>query len=211
MNLFTRKKRTADDSSNGQNAHYLVIGLGNPGAEYRGNRHNVGFMVIDHLSQRLDIRMSRVQFKSLWGSGHYSGNKLTLIKPQTYMNRSGEAVASFVRYYKTELDHICLVYDDMDLPFGTIRLRAGGSSGGQKGVESTIDKLGTKDFPRLRIGVGRPPGRMLPKDYILQDFSRQEQNDLPFVMDRAFDALLSFVVEGINKAMTSFNGTIDVE
>jgi peptidyl-tRNA hydrolase, PTH1 family len=207
---WTKDKKNQEDGVNA--AHYLIFGLGNPGPEYKHNRHNVGFMFIDHLSEMLGIRMSRVQFKSLWGSGSYSGNKLTLIKPQTYMNLSGQAVASFVRYYKPEAEQICVAFDDMDLPFGTIRLRASGSSGGQKGIESTIEKLGTRDFPRLRIGVGRPPGRMQGKDYILQDFSRQEQKELPFVFEQASRALLTFIEDGINKAMTEYNGQVtDVE
>lgn len=204
---FLRKNEKMDAAQPGA-GHFLVFGLGNPGPEYKQNRHNVGFMFVDHLSEHLGIRMSRVQFKSIWGSGTHAGNKITLIKPQTYMNLSGQAVASFVRFYKTPLDQICLVFDDMDLPFGTIRMRASGSSGGQKGVESTIERLGTKDFPRLRMGVGRPPGRMQSRDYILQDFSRQEQKELPFVLDQAAKAFLTFVEQGIFKAMTEFNGQV---
>ena len=189
--------------------HYLICGLGNPGKEYRNSRHNVGFMFVDHLAEKLGVRLSRVQFKAIWGSGSYAGNKLTLVKPQTYMNLSGQAIASFVKFYKMPLDRVCLVYDDMDLPFGTVRMRASGSSGGQKGVESTIQRLGSKDFPRLRIGVGRPPGRMQPKDYILQDFLKPEQEELPYVFDHAHKALLTFIDEGINKAMTGFNGQVN--
>jgi PTH1 family peptidyl-tRNA hydrolase len=204
---FSWKKKD-EDPGNGRGAHFLVFGLGNPGPEYKLNRHNVGFMFIDYLSEDLGIRMSRVQFKSIWGSGFYLRHKITLIKPQTFMNLSGQAVSSFVRFYKTSLENICLVFDDMDLPFGTIRLRASGSSAGQNGVESTIQRLGTKDFPRLRMGVGRPPGRMRPKDYILQDFTKQEQNELPFIFEQASKALITFMDEGINKAMTDFNGQV---
>ncbi len=125
------------------------------------------------------------------------------------MNLSGQAVASFTRYYKTPLDHICVVYDDLDLPYGTLRLRAGGSSSGQKGVASIIQQLGTQEFPRLRIGIGRPPGRMQAADYVLQDFSAGEQKELDTILDQAGDALFSFLENGINKAMTDFNGTID--
>lgn len=204
---WKRKNEVAqlDESRN----HYLVVGLGNPGKEYQKNRHNVGFMFVDHFSAQQGIRMSRIQFKSIWGSGFYKDTKITLIKPQTYMNLSGQSVASFVRFFKMPLDHVCVVFDDLDLPFGTIRLRASGSAGGQKGVESTIQRLGTQDFPRLRIGIGRPPGRMQSKDYILQDFSRPEENELPFIFDHASKALLTFIEEGINKAMTEFNGQVN--
>ncbi|MEM5775399.1 MAG: aminoacyl-tRNA hydrolase, partial [Anaerolineaceae bacterium] len=137
--------------------HYLIFGLGNPGQQYRDNRHNVGFKAVDALAKRLDIRLTRVQFKAMWGSGTYAGNKITLVKPQTFMNLSGQAVTSYVNFYKVPLDHMIVLYDDMDLPFGSIRVRSAGSSGGQNGINSIIEKLGVKDFPRLRIWIGRPP------------------------------------------------------
>ncbi len=189
--------------------HYLIFGLGNPGQQYRDNRHNVGFKAVDALAKRLEIRLTRVQFKAMWGSGSYAGSKITLVKPQTFMNLSGQAVASYVHYYKIPLEQIIVMYDDMDLPFGTIRVRSAGSSGGQNGINSIIDKLGVKDFPRLRIGIGRPPGRMQGMDYVLQDFHNQELNELENILDRAGSAVLTFIEYGINRAMTEFNGASD--
>ena len=203
------KKAQAEMLTTDPSHHYLIFGLGNPGQQYRENRHNVGFKTVDALSKRLDVRLTRVQFKAMWGSGTYAGYKITLVKPQTFMNLSGQAVASFVHYYKLPLENICIIYDDMDLPFGTIRVRSAGSSGGQNGVESIIDKLDSKEFPRLRIGIGRPPGRMQGMDYVLQDFNSQEQSELDAILYRAGSAVLTFIEHGINRAMTEFNGVSD--
>ncbi len=186
--------------------HYLIFGLGNPGSQYRNNRHNVGFKAVDALSQRLGIKLTRVQFQSIWGSGVYNGNKITLVKPQTFMNQSGQSIAPFVHFYKIPLENILVIYDDMDLPFGTIRMRSAGSSGGHNGMESIIQKLGTQEFPRLRIGIDRPPGKMLGADYVLQDFTNQELAELDSILTRAGDAVLTYIESGIHQAMTDFNG-----
>jgi len=187
---------------------FLIVGLGNPGREYKDNRHNVGFMLIDRLSVRLNARMSRVQAKALVGSVMYEGNKIILAKPQTYMNLSGQSIQGLARFYKLPLENMIVSHDDLDLPFGTIRIRPGGGPGGQKGVASTIERLGTKDFRRLRIGIGRPPGRMDPAAYVLQDFPKADQFMLSEVLDHAADAVLTFIAEGLNTAMNKFNGDI---
>ena len=187
---------------------FLIVGLGNPGREYKDNRHNVGFMLIDRLSVRLNARMSRVQAKALVGSVMYEGNKIILAKPQTYMNLSGQSIQGLARFYKLPLENMIVAHDDLDLPFGTIRIRPGGGPGGQKGVASTIERLGTKDFRRLRIGIGRPPGRMDPAAYVLQDFPKADQFMLSEVLDHAADAVLAFIAEGLNIAMNKFNGGI---
>lgn len=187
---------------------FLIVGLGNPGREYKDNRHNVGFMLIDRLSVRLNARMSRVQAKALVGSVTYEGNKIILAKPQTYMNLSGQSIQGLARFYKLPLENMIVAHDDLDLPFGTIRIRPGGGPGGQKGVASTIERLGSKDFRRLRIGIGRPPGRMDPAAYVLQDFPKTDQITLSEVLDRAADAALTFMAEGLNTAMNKFNGDI---
>jgi PTH1 family peptidyl-tRNA hydrolase len=187
---------------------FLIVGLGNPGREYKDNRHNVGFMLIDRLSVRLNARMSRVQAKALVGSVMYEGNKIILAKPQTYMNLSGQSIQGLARFYKLPLENMIVSHDDLDLPFGTIRIRPGGGPGGQKGVASTIERLGTKDFRRLRIGIGRPPGRMDPAAYVLQDFPKADQFMLSEVLDHAADAVLTFFAEGLNTAMNKFNGDI---
>jgi PTH1 family peptidyl-tRNA hydrolase len=184
---------------------FLIIGLGNPGREYRDNRHNIGFMVIDRLAVRLNARGMKLQSKALITSALHEGRKLLLAKPQTYMNLSGQSVQGLLNFYKLPYEHLIVAHDDLDLPFGTIRIRPGGGPGGQRGMASTIEKLGTKDFPRLRIGIGRPPGRMEPKDYVLQDFSHEEQTGLSATIDRAADAALTFVMDGLDKAMNKFN------
>ncbi len=187
---------------------FLLIGLGNPGREYRDNRHNFGFMLIDRLCVRLNARGMRLQSKAIVTSAVYEGRKLLLAKPQTYMNLSGQAIQGLAHFYKLDLDQLLVAHDDLDLPFGTIRVRPGGGPGGQKGVASAIERLGTKDFARLRLGIGRPPGRMDPADYVLQDFSRGELPDVSAILDQAADAALSFVTNGLEKTMNRFNGEV---
>ena len=133
-----------------------MVGLGNPGREYRENRHNVGFMAVDALAGKLNARMGKVQFKAIIGQARLGEQKVILAKPQTFMNLSGQAISSLVRYYKVPLTNLLVMHDDLDLPLGTLRLRPGGGSAGQKGLGSTIQQLRTQQFPRLRIGIGRP-------------------------------------------------------
>ena len=188
---------------------YLLIGLGNPGREYRDNRHNVGFMVIDRLIVRLNARGLKVQSKAIVTTATYAERKLILAKPQTYMNLSGQSAQGLLNFYKIPMENMLIAHDDLDIPFGTIRVRPGGGPGGQKGMASTIERLGTKEFPRLRIGIGRPPGRMDPSAYVLQDFSRDEMKILSEIVDRAAEAALTFVVDGLNKAMNKYNGSVE--
>ena len=185
---------------------FLLIGLGNPGREYRDNRHNIGFMLIDRVAVRLDARGMKLQSKAIVTTGNHTGNKLLLAKPQTYMNLSGTAVQGLAHFYKLPVEKLLVAHDDLDLPFGTVRLRPGGGPGGQKGVASAIERLGTKDFARLRIGIGRPPGRMDPANYVLQDFSHDEMKALSEILDRAADAALTFVTDGLDMAMNKYNG-----
>ncbi len=185
---------------------YLVAGLGNPGREYRENRHNIGFMLIDRLCRELLITPGKVQSKALIASGQYGGKKVILAKPQTYMNLSGQAIGGLMRFYKIPIERLLVAHDDLDLPLGTIRLRPGGGSAGQKGVASTIQQLGTQHFSRLRLGIGRPPGQMDPAAYVLQDFTRQEKAEVEAVLDRAAKAVLTFIELGVEAAMNQFNG-----
>ncbi len=190
---------------------YLIVGLGNPGRQYKDTRHNVGFMTLDRLATNLNLTYARVQFRALVIDTHYEGSRLFLAKPQTYMNESGQAVAALLRFYKVPLENLLVVHDDVDLPLGTLRIRPGGSSAGQKGVESVIERLGTQDFPRLRIGVGRPPGQMLAAAYVLQDFGRGETELLGLTLDRAVEAALALVREGLDKTMNQYNGQLAAE
>lgn len=187
------------------NMPYLLVGLGNPGRQYSNNRHNIGFRVLDRLAERLGITYSRVMFRALTVDTRYQERRLILAKPQTYMNDSGQSVGSLVRFYKIPLENILVIHDDVDLPFDTLRVRPKGGSAGQKGMASIIDHLGTQNFPRLRFGVGRPPGRMVAAAYVLQDFSREEAEILPMLIDRATDATLMFVTSGLEATMNKYN------
>jgi len=187
---------------------YLLIGLGNPGREHRDNRHNVGFMLIDRLAVRLNAQGMRMQSKAIITTAIHEDRKLLLAKPQTYMNLSGDSVQGLLRFYKLPMENLLVSHDDLDLPFGTIRVRPGGGPGGQRGMASAIERLGSKDFPRLRIGIGRPPGRMDPAAYVLQNFSRDEMAQLSGILDRAADAALTFVGQGLEKTMNKFNGEV---
>lgn len=192
-----------------ENRTFLIVGLGNPGREYAGNRHNIGFMLIDHLASHLGIHFSRTQNKALITDSRYEGEKLILAKPQTYMNLSGQAVAQLVNFYKIPLENLLVAYDEMDLPLGTLRIRPHGGSGGHKGMKSIIQHLGNQQhFPRLRLGLGRPPGRMDPTDYLLQDFSKKEIEIVDTVLKTGIEALLTFVTEGVENTMNQYNGSI---
>jgi peptidyl-tRNA hydrolase, PTH1 family len=139
----------------------------------------------------------------------YEDYKLILAKPQTYMNLSGQSVQGLIHFYKLPLSNVMILSDDLDLPYGTIRIRASGGPGGQRGLGNILEKLGTKEVPRLRLGIGRPPGRMDPAAYVLQDFSREELKILSEVLDRGADAVFAFVDHGLNKAMNDFNGSVE--
>ena len=185
---------------------FLLIGLGNPGREYAKTRHNFGFMLIDRIAVRLNARGMKVQSKAIVMDARYEDKKLILAKPQTFMNLSGQSVQGLTHFYKIPNENLMILSDDLDIPFGTIRIRASGGPGGQRGLSSIIEKLGTKDIPRLRLGIGRPPGRMDPADYVLQNFSKDEIQLLSETLDRAADAVFEFVTNGLNTAMNKFNG-----
>ena len=184
---------------------FLIVGLGNPGLQYRGSRHNVGFMTLDRLAARLGTKFARMEMKSLVTKSDFQGQRLVLAKPYTYMNLSGQAVGSLVRFYKIPLNRLMVVYDEVDLPLGSLRLRPGGGSAGHKGMASIIERLATQDFPRLRIGVGRPPGRKEAADYVLQDFSAAEKRFMDDIFDSAAQAVLTFVIDGLDAVMNRFN------
>lgn len=186
----------------------LIVGLGNPGRRYAGNRHNVGFQVLDQLATAHGLAFTRSQGQALIATGQIADRPVILAKPQTYMNESGRAVAALVRFYQIDMPNLLVVYDDLDLPFGTLRLRPEGGAGGHHGMESIIAALGRQDFPRLRIGIGRPPGRMDPVDYVLQDFDREQQEFLPELYDRAVKAIVSFLSEGIVLTMSRHNTSV---
>jgi peptidyl-tRNA hydrolase, PTH1 family len=185
---------------------FLIAGLGNPGRKFEHNRHNVGFMLLNHLSLRLGESFGQVESKALVAKSSYLGERVILVKPQTYMNNSGSALSSLIRFYKVPLGNLLVVYDDVDLPLGTLRLRPSGGSAGQKGMQSIIERLGTDEFPRLRIGTGRPPGRMEAADYVLQDFPYDEMDLLVATLDRAVEAVLTYLQYGLERTMNTYNG-----
>ncbi|HAV78285.1 MAG TPA: aminoacyl-tRNA hydrolase [Anaerolineae bacterium] len=187
---------------------FLIAGLGNPGREYKDNRHNVGFMMIDRIAVRLNARGMKVQSKAIVMDARHEDRKLILAKPQTFMNLSGQSVQGLAHFYKISTENLMILSDDLDIPFGAIRIRASGGPGGQRGLGSILEKLGTKDVPRLRIGIGRPPGRMDPAAYVLQNFSRDEVKELSNILDRGADAVFEFVTYGLNAAMNKFNGEV---
>lgn len=188
----------------------MIVGLGNPGPTYAANRHNIGFQIVELFSRRHAIALDRVQMKALTGVGwlqrHDQRVKVLLVKPLTYMNASGQAVAGLVRFFQVELADLLVVHDDLDLESGRLRLRPNGSAGGQNGVKSIIQQLGSQEFARARIGIGRPPGRMDAADYVLQDFSSAEEEIFGPLRERVCDALECWLFDGIDAAMNRFNG-----
>jgi PTH1 family peptidyl-tRNA hydrolase len=187
---------------------FLIVGLGNPGREYRLNRHNIGFRAIDRLAQVWGITLGNVRNKALIGQGLRGEVRVILAKPQTFMNLSGQSVAPLLRFYKIPLEKMLVIYDDLDLPLGTLRLRENGGSAGHKGMTSIIEQLGFNDFPRLRLGIGRPAGRMPVEDYVLQNFTEKEEDLLRTLLDRSAEAVDVFIKNGVNVAMTQFNGSL---
>ena len=185
---------------------YLIVGLGNPGPKYAANRHNVGFRCVGQLAAAHGLAFCRRQGRARLARGTIKACDTILAQPQTFMNESGRAVASLARFYRVPLERLLVVYDDLDLPLGTVRLRPEGGSGGHKGVRSVIDHLGGQlAFSRLRIGIDRPPGTMDPAAYVLRDFSSKEQPSLEDALDRAVGAIEVWLTEGIEAAMNCYN------
>ncbi len=183
----------------------LIIGLGNPGKGHRANRHNVGYMLADALAEDLGLQFARRKGNARLAEGRLESRKLILAKPITFMNNSGKSVGALARYFRIPPSNILVIYDDLDLPFGALRLRPGGGSAGHKGMRSIIDHLQTNEFPRLRIGIDRPPGRMDPADYVLQDFSAEQHTELEAILDRGLQSVRVFILEDIQAAMNGFN------
>jgi len=184
---------------------FLIAGLGNPGRKFERNRHNVGFMMLNRLADKLGETFSHVQSKALVAKCSFIGERVILAKPQTYMNNTGSAVTSLVHFYQVPLGNVLIAYDDIDLPLGTLRIRPSGGSAGQKGMQSIIARLGTEEFPRMRIGTSRPPGKKGAANYVLQNFRPEELDLLNETLDRAVGATLSFLEFGLDRTMNSFN------
>lgn len=186
---------------------YMIVGLGNPGAEYAHTRHNVGFRVSDLLAQRLGVKIDRLKFQALTRPCAYHGQQILLVQPQTYMNLSGAAVGALASYYKIPPEKILVIFDDISLPVGRIRLRQEGSAGGHNGVKSIIRSLGSEQFPRIKVGVGEKPHPDYDlADWVLSKFSAQEEKALAPAVEHAVDAALLFLEEGYQKAASAYNG-----
>jgi PTH1 family peptidyl-tRNA hydrolase len=189
---------------------YLIVGLGNPGRQYKHSRHNVGFQIADALTERHGLKFTRRQHNAFVADGRIERRLAVLAKPQGFMNRSGIPVAGLVRFYRIALDHLLVIYDDLDLPVGTIRLKPSGGAGGHRGMNSTIERLGSSDFPRLRVGIGRPPGQMDPAAYVLKNFDKDQQAIMAEVHDRAVAAIETWLTDGLELAMTRHNGAVEL-
>ena len=185
---------------------YVVVGLGNPGKQYENTRHNVGFNVIDILAKEYDISVTKIKHKALIGEGRIGSEKVLLVKPQTYMNLSGETLIDIYNYYKVDPENIVVIYDDIDLDVGKIRIRKKGSAGTHNGMRSIIKCLGLSDFPRIRVGVSRPrPGQDLA-DFVLSRFRKEEADDLQVGLEKAAKSVDCMIRENIDKAMNQYNG-----
>jgi peptidyl-tRNA hydrolase, PTH1 family len=184
---------------------WLIAGLGNPGPSYAGNRHNAGFLVADVLAGRAGTRFRAGKFRALFAEGRLAGASVIIIKPLTFMNESGSSVAGVSGYYRLGAGQLVVVHDELDLPFGTIRLKRDGGDNGHNGLRSITAHLGTRDYYRVRIGIGRPPGRMDPAAYVLRDFSAPERKELPLVLERAADAVEMLLTDGLAAAQNAFH------
>ncbi len=185
---------------------HIIVGLGNPGKEYARTRHNVGFDVIDVLSEKLNIPVTKLNLHGQIGEGFIGGEKVILVKPQTYMNASGQCVVDIVNWYKPEMDRLLLIYDDIDLPLGKLRLRGNGSAGTHNGMRSVIGLLGRQDFPRLRVGVGKKPEGWDLADWVLSHYQTAEERETQFAAFlRAADTAIDWVKNGFDSAMRTAN------
>lgn len=187
----------------------LIVGLGNPGQKYYHTRHNIGFQIMDELSSKYEISFSHHDSVSEWGRGRIEGKDVIFLKPQTYMNLSGKAVLHFISYYRLSRDDLLVIYDDMDLPLGRLRIRLKGSSGGHRGMESIIQHLGSSQFSRLRIGIGKPDISPQGGEYVLRDFSKTDKVIVSQAIERSVECVKVIMAEGIISAMNRFNQIID--
>lgn len=185
---------------------YLVVGLGNIGAQYENTRHNVGFDAIDLISDKYNIPVNRIKFKGVYGEGNIGGEKVILLKPSTYMNLSGESIIQAMNFYKISNDNIIVIYDDVSLDVGRMRIREKGSAGGHNGIKNTILHLGSDSFPRIKIGVGQPKNDMV--HHVLGKFSKDEREILNKVLEASIEAVEAMMKSGVTEAMNKFNGFI---
>jgi PTH1 family peptidyl-tRNA hydrolase len=185
----------------GEKMEYVIVGLGNPGRRYEQTRHNIGFMALQTLAGRLEIELDHKSFDSLWGKGAVGGQKVLLAEPQTYMNLSGTAVRQLQSFFKTDISNLIVIHDDLDLPFGSVRLKAGGGTAGHKGLASIQNNMGTSGFTRVRLGIGKPVDKTRIEGYVLEPFRKEECDGLPVILDQAAAAVTEIILNGLQQAM----------
>lgn len=183
----------------------LVVGLGNPGKEYSLSKHNIGFMVVDELANRLGVSLNKIGFTSVYGEALFEEKKVVLLKPQTYMNRSGKSVSEFVGFFKILARDVISVYDEMDLTFGNLKIKVGGGSAGHNGIESIITSIGDDSFIRVRVGIGKPGQKSETVSHVLSRFRKDEKKIVEDALGRAADAVLEIIARGVENAMNKFN------
>lgn len=204
VNLFGR--RGGQPAKSGSSLDWILVFLGNPGDQYENTRHNVGFLAADALGERLNKPIQRLKFKALTNVVEYGGCRVLLMKPVTYMNLSGEAVGEAARFYKIPSDHVLVIYDDVSLPLGKLRIRDKGSAGGHNGIKNIIAHLGTDVFPRVKVGVGAPSHPDYDMvDWVIGSFSAQEKKIVDEALDRALDAAECIISRGVTEAQNRFN------
>jgi peptidyl-tRNA hydrolase, PTH1 family len=187
---------------------YVIVGLGNPGTKYELNRHNIGFLTIDFLAEKYGVKVKKLKHKALFGEGKIRGSKVVFVKPQTFMNSSGESVQEIISWYKADLQNLIIIYDDVDLETGQLRIRATGSAGSHNGMKSIIYMLGSDKFPRIRLGIGQPPQGWDLADYVLGNFRTDERDVIKRLIERTSDAVGDIVNSGIEIAMNRHNGFV---
>ncbi|WP_071393068.1 aminoacyl-tRNA hydrolase [Bacillus tuaregi] len=183
----------------------LIVGLGNPGKQYDKTRHNIGFEVMDALAESLHISLDQAKFKGIYGKAMIDGEKVFLLKPLTYMNLSGESIGAMMDYFQIDIDDLLVIYDDMDLPVGKIRLRQKGSAGGHNGIKSTIAHLGTQEFNRIRVGINRPSNGMSITDYVLGRFTKEEQEQVQEAVEQSVAACREWIKKPFLQVMNTYN------
>jgi PTH1 family peptidyl-tRNA hydrolase len=183
----------------------MIVGLGNPGQKYENTRHNVGFWVVDKIAEILNIKIDKKQAQALVQSTFWDGKKILLVKPQTYMNLSGQSVLQLINFYQDQIDNFIIIHDDLDLPVGKLRFKTGGGTGGHNGLKSIIQYLNSQEFDRLKIGIGRPSNNSEVKDYVLTTFTKEEKVNVEEGINNAVLGIKMWITEGIEKAMNNFN------
>jgi PTH1 family peptidyl-tRNA hydrolase len=187
-----------------EQAMYLIVGLGNPGNRYRATRHNIGFMVLEKLAAKLELDLSQKSFNALWGKGKIASKNVILAMPQTYMNLSGNAVRQLHAFFKTDLSNLVVIHDDLDLSFGSVRLKTGGGNAGHKGLASIEENLGSSEFMRIRLGIGKPADKSRIEGYVLEPFGKEEFSVLPEIIQWAADAATEIVSSGMQTAIGNY-------